>query len=421
VALAGVGAVLSQRLTGRAGHVFGGAPPAAVRGMLTAPMATDYRQRVAFIDQAAAALDHRVRVAVALAAADRCFELAVGGIGAAPVEMAVELARLFVRGEDVSVDEASWAWRAVDDAEMEAALDLYEPYKSAAQVVWHLADELRSPEASGGAASSALQAIREAAYQVTGDDGAAEELEWIERALNAAKTGGAPDVALEAVEAEAPPRWLLRALADVQEDEDDPDDMQEQAAALVAARPGAAKTRAARVAEQRRARGAVPRFRARDGIPPALSVREVGKGPDASEGKIAVSGQKHYGVFDENARLLFAPPESAAIGMTADGKTLVSWRVATLPGASGVARGHHRWTLELYAWPGGALTASHVVQSQEMIDGFSPGWIEVPPGRDDGALVVLLRAFNEDARCDLTITRLADGTVGEKTDTVWAD
>ena len=36
-----------------------------------------------------------------------------------------------------------------------------------------------------------------------------------------------------------------------------------------------------------------------------------------------------------------------------------------------------RWTLELYAWPGGTLTASHVVQSREMMEWFTPGWIEV--------------------------------------------
>ena len=61
-------------------------------------MVTAYDDRVAFIRRTAATLPHRVRVAMALAAADRCFELAADGIGAAPVEMAVELARKFGDG-----------------------------------------------------------------------------------------------------------------------------------------------------------------------------------------------------------------------------------------------------------------------------------------------------------------------------------
>lgn len=379
-------------------------------------MVTAYKERVAFIRRTAATLPHRVRIAMALAAADRCFELAADGIGSAPVEMAVELARVFAQGELVSPDEASWGWRGVDDAEIAKKHELSGPEDFAVRVVWYMADALRSPAKSEEAAAEALEALMDTAHQVTDDEGWDEEYVWVERVLNVASQGDAPFAKLSNVGAEAPPRWLVRALARIDRDENDPDDLKAQATALMAARRTAMAARADRVAELRRARP-VPPYRERHGIPATLSVEHVDDASVSREGKIAVSGQAYYGVFEANsepdAEALFVPPQSVAIGMTSDEKTLASWRVAPLAGVSGIARGHYRWTLELYAWPGGALIASHVVQSQEMIDWFSPGWIEVPPS-DDGAVVVVLRAFNEDGRCDLTITRRADGTFHER-------
>jgi hypothetical protein len=375
--------------------------------------------RRAFITKAVGAMSHRMRVAVAVAAADRCIELSAGcEVDTDAVETALEIARDFALGRAVSGDEAAWAWRAVDDSQGEVYEDLYGGYLQAVNVVVHMADAVRAAEGSDEAAITALECLMAAADEVTGEGSVGEELTWISRLLEAAagRSDAQIDAGLFAVGAGAPPRWLIRAREGViNAHEDDPPDLQELTAALAAARPAAAAARAARVAERRRATPVVP-FRARDGVPAQMSVREVGRAPDSSEGKIAVSGRRYFALFQadagDDAAPLFEPPESVAIGMSADGKTLLSWRVARLPGVSGVARGHHRWTLELYDWPSRALAAAHVVTSQAVIDWCSPAWLDVP-ARDDGLVAAVLHGMGEDDHRRVTIIRLSDGTFSE--------
>jgi hypothetical protein len=383
---------------------------------MPAALPTSYQDRVAFIIGALTPLPRRKRLAVAVAALDRCFEVIANcPLDVAPAETAWELARLVAAGGEVPIDEAKWAMRAVDEAEDDATYDLTGVEGCVARVVWYLADALKDPAGDVEAVTSSLEALLDGADGAKSDEEeVTREFAWIAELLAAAVTppGAQLDAGFFALGTGRAPRWVVRAGTRLDDDDDDPADLEAQTRALVAERPAAALARAARVAARRHTAPVNP-FRAANGIPERFVVAEVGRGDPASEGKIAVSGARHYALFscDDETTAPFAPPESVALGMTVDETTLLSWRVTRRPGVSGIARGHYQWTLEIYAWPATTLIDSHVVTAQEVIAWCTPVALEVPAV--DGKLVVVMRARSEDSQQRVTIVRGEDGSFSE--------
>ena len=373
------------------------------------------------LDAAVAALSARGRCGLAAACAERAFPILAraGGVladpegplvGDVPAALALELAWLAAEGAPVSEDEARWAELAVADEYEAVYHDLLGPERGALRA---LLGAVRAVF-DGGGVRAATDGLIEA---VDGFDASTvdDELAWL-TALIARSRGLAAGTLTRAavVGDDRPPRWIVHLLTGQSPDEPFEDDLDGLVSDWEEPLARAAVTRRRRVGE-RRAGQVVPPWRAPSGIPARYQVREVGRGPSASEGKLAVSGHRHHALVDAaTGEVLFAPPGAVALGMSRDLATLVSWRVERRPDASGVGRGDYDWIVERYRWPERALASRHVVAARTLIEWHTPGHLVVPA--DGGDRLVVLTAHSEDATAKLYVVSRRDGTVGETED-----
>ncbi len=360
-------------------------------------------------------LSSRGRVAAAVALADRGLEVIEDApIDQDAVDLALETARAFASGEPVSRDEARRTHAELDNAAWEACHEVSEEERSMVKVVWGAINGVFEPE---GTVELAVSSYLDADELVTGgalDD--SPEIPWIGGLLAqvAVTADGDLGALLDRLREEPTPRWLLRAVERLEPGDEDPPDLKGIGERLLDRRREETARRTARAAKRRAARPPSP-FLAPNGIPDELEVRKVGRSPSSSEGRVSVSGDDHYALFEPKAPSpLFAPPESVALGMSADRSRLYSWRVTKQEGRSGIARGHYDWILEVYAWPAKTLEASHTVQERKTIEWYVADHIVVRPAAQGE--IVELRGNSEDDVSKTFLLVEADGGIRETSD-----
>lgn len=136
--------------------------------------------------------------------------------------------------------------------------------------------------------------------------------------------------------------------------------------------------------------------------PARYEVRRVGRGPSAHEGRVAVPGQHHVGVYDhEREAIVLTPPDAVLIAIAGD--HAVVWASRRRPGCSGVARGDHDWIVEIWALTGEGPLASHTVADRELIAWCWPD--KLTCAARTRHRIIRLSCRSEDDRVDLYLVR----------------
>ncbi len=146
--------------------------------------------------------------------------------------------------------------------------------------------------------------------------------------------------------------------------------------------------------------------------------REVERAEGASEGRVAVPGHKHVGLYDtDQERVICAPP--GAVEIAAAGDEAVAWVVEKLPGHSGVARGDYEWRIEIWPLDGECAATAHVIGARQVIEWYWPG--SVSCAKRNKYRIIVLTCISEDDRLRLYVVRRPDGTFVETRERAEAD
>jgi len=374
-----------------------------------------YRRFEGFAKSATAQLDPRQRLAVVAAIGDRAIAAAAEYPLDVETTAAVELAWLALDGTVVGRDEIkarAFAIREAYDAHFDEMRGVEQYAVRAAEACLEVLDEARSGAALEAAADALANVVNNAVVDAVYDEVLLEELAWLKSVVVKAAAGifRREDLSWPSVPA---PAWLVRRLADLEPDADDPDDLAEQQAALPAVLARAATEHATAFSKQRAVQ-TFPAWREPSGLPEGLQVRPFGKGQSSTEGKIITSGHQRFALFDgQKDRLLFAPSASVALGMNPERTCVYSWRVEHASG-SGIGRGDYDWILERYRWPERTLIDSYSIMSRDVIAWCSPVKLHVPGAH--GGRVVVLKACSEDYERKVYVAYGARGPIGETLD-----
>jgi hypothetical protein len=364
------------------------------------------------IDDLALTLSPRMKCALCAACAERTFV----GLYQCPdlpidvAEQAIELLWTSAQGHDVQRDRYKAVAHQLHDA-IDALYSDMMAFESAATFTLDNALDALDPEQA-----QALQ--RTVASVIDGCQGIEayehECYQWLEHALQAANATSDVNISRNLFP-NSPPTQLICYLSHV-ESIDDIDDLDAEIADVIADTYRKQRVRMERI------RGWLLEPTAAwlepNGVPEHLVVKVIGRTASSSEGKLITPGHDLVAVFARQPdRVIFAPTNAVAIGMSPDQHTVFSWRVEKISEESGTAREHYNWFVDSYDWPSQQLLGSYQVQDRETISWCWPVRIDVPQ-RYAGALVIL-RARSEDYIAEIYVVEAAKETTSKEQAVQW--